>query len=252
VRQAVVRSALIFGLIVAALRGLQQGAGIFIALSAADQSTDPGTVDGQLPTLLLLVGLAGIILFFVNLGLYLLAGMFAARQTGSVGSGSVAGMLAGALAGVVGAAITIGTYATGLQLPGLTGSTPIPPEQYQFFIIVVAVGAVMGVAFDIGYGAGLGALGGLIGRSSYERTHPIPPPMPGIYAPPWVYAPGAYPTPGYGAPSPYSPYMPYSATQPPQLPNEPWPAAYPPPLGYLPPPPPEPAGAASTTDKTAE
>ncbi len=229
-RHPVVRAGLIFGLIVGVLRAADLGAGVAVELVFGNQLSDPQIFASQALPYLLLISLASFLLFFVALALYLLAGVFAARETGGVGSGSIAGLIAGAIAGVIGAAITIGVYASGLNPTTSSLTTPADPSASTVLLIFAIMSSVVGIALDIGFGAGMGALGGLIGKSAYEKGRPAPAAMPGMYVPPWVYAPGAYPPP-YWAPSPYPPYAPY-----PQAGAQ-WPGEYPPPMGYPPPPP---------------
>jgi hypothetical protein len=218
--KAAVRAGLIFGAIVALLRVADQAAGVAVTLSfgGADPTSDPHVFAQGLFTLFL-VSAVGFILFFVNLGLYLWSGTFASRATGSVVTGTIAGMTAGLVAGLAGAAVTIGVYAAGLERftgVGTTGSDSQSPIGFAGLLIAISVFALVGVALDAGIGAGMGALGGLMGKSLYETDHPQPPVAgyPGMYPPPWAY-------PGY-----------------PANPAYPWSGAYPPPpLGVYPPPP---------------
>lgn len=179
------------------------------------------------------------VVFLIELALYFVAGLLTARENGRVGSAAVAGVIAGALAGVVGAIITIATLSL-RPLPTLTAGTNLSPEQLRTFTTVISIiGAVVGLAIAIGIGAGLAALGGLVGRSQFEAAHPAPLMTESYYTPiapapgyP-VHPQGAYP-PAPGAmppaenPSGYPP--PYPPQYPPQYPQAP---------GQYPPPPPE-------------
>lgn len=186
--------------------------------------------------------LLGCVLFFAMLGLTFLAGILAARKTGKVGTGAVAGLIAGGLGALIGG---IGTtlvlafvVAPGLQVPsdGLTTD-----NQMRTILIGGAVFALLlSLVFDGGVGAGMGALGGLIGASRYRKS--LPP------VPAYAYAgyAGYPPYAGYPAHPAYPPYPPYpapgaepnAAPQPGQYPPPGWPPAYPP--AYPPPYPPTP------------
>jgi len=170
--------------------------------------------------------------FLVALALPFIAGMLAARRTGRVGDGSLAGLVtgaAGALFGGVASVVVILTLvAPSLQPP--EGSV-FTPSQLQDILIGGAIfGLVGGLLLDSGLGAGLGALGGLVGRSSYEKANPPayqPPFYP--YAPgqPGAYYPGYSPAPYPGQQYPPSPYAPPPYAPPPyagqQYPAPPYP-----------------------------
>lgn len=166
------------------------------------------------------------IVFLVVVGLYFLAGMMTARENGRVGSGSIAGLIAGALYGVVAATVAVITVQTrGLQGAGASIN---PTTAHSILIVVSIVVVVLAIAFECGIGAGIGALGGLVGRNQYDRTHPAQPMVGSLYtpmAPPPGYPPSGYPPSGYPPAPGYPPsgYPPAPGAYPPP------PAAYPPP-----------------------
>lgn len=139
---------------------------------------------------------------------FLFAGAWPSTETGSISTGTLAGLFAGIFGGIVAGfgevistAMSAGqpaltTGGTGVQL--FTGYTVI------FFVIVLAVGA----------GAGVGAIGGLIGQSiSKVRPQPAPQPAP-VYAQPLM----PYP---YAAPQPMPAPMPVPQTPQVPLPQQP-------------------------------
>ena len=102
---------------------------------------------------------------------FLLAGMFASKQTGRVRAGSLAGLVAGLTAGIIAWA---GTWAWALiagQIdmgPGLmTVLNQLPLE-------------AISLVFLLGIGAGIATLGGLIGTMMKAKEPPAGDP---IYAP---------------------------------------------------------------------
>ncbi len=213
----------------------------------------------------------GALAFLATLALLFLAGMFTARQNSRVGSATIAGLIAGAIGGLVSGIIVV----IGLSF----GSIPPTPASSGLHItrsVLILAGvfvAILFLLFYIALGAGVGAIGGLIGRTYYRSRHPAPSyqesmyqgyPQPGAYPPPGGYPypqPGAYPPPGEypypppgGYPPPPQPYpQPYPPQQPqehlpqypPQYPPHEQPAQYPPqqpqqqPQEHLPPYPPQ-------------
>src|SRR5215469_4947625 len=200
------------------------------------------------------------VFFLVDLALFFVAGMMTARQTGTVGTGTMAGLIAGLGVGIVGAVFAVisvvaakpGTYTAGF--PTGTG-----PQLSQSFIVTASIlSSIIRVLLFAGLGAGLGALGALAGRDASPAARanaggfayypPPPPPPPGAgypggysYPPsgPSGSAPSGYPpsgASGYPVPPGYPP--PQGAFAPP--PGYPPPPAYPPQPGTYPPPPPPP------------
>ncbi len=171
------------------------------------RSTNPG-----------LVLILDLVIFIVALVFYLLAGLFAARQTHKVSTGTIAGLLTGVFQGVPGlVATTIITVTTVDTLRRTTQSlinNMNVPFHYTNGIIIAGqiIGGVIGLAFAIGLGAGLGALGGLIGRGKVQQQQPYMPYPPQPYPPYGAVPPYPYP------PQPGQPYqgMPSYPSYPPQ------------------------------------
>lgn len=160
------------------------------ALGTPPAAGDPEAARAYLekagPTLLLLAGF-GIVFFVVNVVLFLMAGRSAAKQTGTVGSGAIAGLIAGVLGGIVGAIIEIVLSAAGISTSPSSTGTVLSASA----LLAITIGAaIFGILIDAGIGAGLGALGGLMGRSAFQATAATTPMgVPGAYPPP----PGGYP-----------------------------------------------------------
>ena len=173
-----------------------------------------------------LLGL-GCLFFLIEVSLFFLAGMFTARENGRVGSAAIAGLIAGVVYAVIAAIVEVitlnGRFAQ--ILPNASAA-----RLQSIFIVVAIIVVLLVFVFSGGIGAGIAALGGLVGRSQYERTH-TPPLMQGsMYTP---MAPMGGQPPAGSSQTPYPPtYMPpnQSANFPPP-PNQS--ADYPPP----PPPP---------------
>jgi hypothetical protein len=153
-----------------------------------------------------------------TLGVLFWVGVVPARTSGRAASGAGPGAVAGACTG---AGVLLGLLVDGTQ----NGTIPPPSGTvsalgYALGVLILLAGAA---AFFACLGAGLGALGGLVGRGEFARRYP---------------SPSAYPA--YPSPSGYPPYPPYpTAGAPPYVPG--WPPSagdgpsptYP---GYSPPP----------------
>lgn len=139
----------------------------------------------------------------VYLAILFVAGMMTARKTGSVGAASLTGLVAGLVGAVVGSGIglilVMTVIAPQIQLPA---DSPLTQSQMQAILIG---GAVLGIVFALvlegGFGAGVAALGGLVGRNTYQQANP-PQVYQGSFYP--GAAAGAYPNPQYPAPPPYA------------------------------------------------
>lgn len=202
-----VRYGLIFGGILAALDIING-----IISIATGSSATAFTPDGSQSSAMASALGIGCLFFLIELALFFVAGMLAAKQTARVGTGSVAGLIAGATGGIIGLIFTIIRVAA---LPASYYQAVVDRAQSQGGSITLAqaqaAGTVVGIVFAIivyliviGIGAGLGALGGLVGRGQAPR----PPytesmysgyPQPGAYPPPPGYPmpQGTYPQPGY-------------------------------------------------------
>jgi hypothetical protein len=113
------------------------------------------------------------VILLVELLLLFLAGRAASARTGTVGAGSLAGLLAGAIAGTVGAVISIVRVAvdpSAIRDAALKSNPNVDPSVLtdQFILVTGIVGAALGLLFLLGLGAGVGALGGLLGRQNYQ------------------------------------------------------------------------------------
>lgn len=166
----------------------------------------------------------------INLALLLVAGMFAARQTGKVGSGAIAGLIAGALGSLINAiASAVIIFLT--VAPIVPAGTNLTQSQYDsFYRIGVIIGVALFILVYLGLGAGIGAIGGLIGRGQYKPPFTAPAPGYGGYGAPsgaYGYPPQQQPG-GYPSAPPQNPYPQYPQ-QPPQYPQQPpqYPPQYP-------------------------
>lgn len=197
-------------------------------------------------------GFAALECLYVLLTLVVLfvAGILASRQTAKVATGVLAGLFAGLIGGVTLTVFIIiwgATVSTDqiVRVLNSSNSSLGSSDPRSVALLVSFIFAVVAIVFLTGVGAGLGALGGLIGRAQAPAhlryagmpfppgAYPGYPPAPGAYGPPMGYPPAGYPPAGYPQPGQYPPPGAY-----------PPPAAYPPPPGYpqasgsFPPPPP--------------
>ena len=214
-RGLIFRNGLIFGAIIAAIAlanvflSWQLGAYSVLAQAGSGAAT-PATINGG-------TTLLGCAIYLVDLGLLFVAGMLTARKTGSVGAASLTGLVAGIIGALVGSGIALvlimTVIAPQLQVPA---DSSISQTQLQTIIIGGAIFAiVIALIVDGGFGAGLGALGGLVGRNAYEKANP-PQPYQQSFYPGAVGQPGAYPPP-----------PPYAGPQYPAAPQYPGQADYP-------------------------
>ncbi|HVU69743.1 MAG TPA: hypothetical protein VHD63_21600 [Ktedonobacteraceae bacterium] len=165
--------------------------------------------------------LLSVLSFLTGLAAYFCSGILAARQNGKVKTGTFAGMWTGAVYGVIGLIVSIGlflqvTYPRLIDVAASSGLYTDNIEAYKTGAMIGGIGsAVFGVFFAIGLGAGLGALGGLVGRNM-SPFKPLPAVQ--VYA---VY-PGQ-PAPYIpGQPVPIVPGQPYAPSQPvPYVPGSP-------------------------------
>jgi hypothetical protein len=128
--------------------------------------------------------------FLLSVVLFIFTGIFAARETGRTGTGALAGLAAGSIGGV--GALIVTLVITALNMSALlreaqsaANSVELGFEYTSDFILATAVIlAVIGLLFAVGLGAGVGALGGLIGKRQApppmqnHRQAPLPPPIP--------------------------------------------------------------------------
>ena len=204
-----VRNGLIFGAILAALglvnTAIQVAAGAYHVVASGASGIATVNVTNSGPTALL-----GCVLFIAMLALTFLACLLTARGTGKVGSGSLAGLVAGIIGSLLGSVIStivlVILVAPGLQPPP---GVSITTSQIQTLFATVTIGAAfLGLLLDAGLGAGMGAIGGVIGaNSSPFRDNKALPPLPQA---PMPYGPGYPNYPGY----PANPNYPAGQTQP--------------------------------------
>ena len=209
---------LIFGLILAVIETLILLINTFV-----------NSPSNQIGLDLILIG-AG---FLLGLAAYLVAGILATRKTGRVSTGTLAGLWTGTTYGAIVLVVSMVLFFS-INLPRLLAIEAIShPEvdqnAYRIGAIAGGVGyAIFGILFAIGLGAGLGALGGLIGRGSFKASQPAYPipEQPAPYQPyPYpLYPAEQYPPnptqnaqnpPGQNAPYPIQPYpnQPYPPNQ---------------------------------------
>lgn len=221
---------LIFGGVLALIS--LANSGIQYATGAYSQMGDPVTAQAHMGTNFL-VGCGG---FLVEVAIYFFTGMLASRENGRVGTGALAGLIAAAVGTIIGGIVAVVVLANvSLTPPANSGLDPAQFASLMHTIIVAA--AVLGILIGLGFGTGIAALGGLVGRGRYEASHPLQPGMGSMYAPmgpggaPYPYggAPGAYPPPA--APGYYPPSNPATGA-PYQYPPAPYPPA--PPASYAP------------------
>lgn len=89
--------------------------------------------------------------------------LFAARQTGRVGTGALVGLVAGLIGRVLFVIIQIAT--NGQQITQALNRAGISPGELNTADVVgIVLGLIVTVALELGLGAGFGALGGLVWR----------------------------------------------------------------------------------------
>ena len=122
--------------------------------------------------------IVGIIAFLVELGLYAFAGYRASAITGKTGTGAIAGLFTGLFGGLIGAVTSIILLflfvdTTRIRALSLATSAAIRQIYTNSFIITTGLlAALLGLALAIGYGAGLGAIGGLLGKRRAPQAQP--------------------------------------------------------------------------------
>lgn len=170
--------------------------------------------------------------FLVPIVALLLAGLLAARRTGRVSTGTLAGLWAG----FIGTLIAFAVIAIALEtvhhadfIRGVMSNPRVNPQNAEQtgWLGLAIIGGIL-VIVGIGLGAGLGALGGLIGKTVSPLVQRPYPPAP-------VYLQTPYPAPQ----SPYQPPL-YPPQQPPPYQSSPYPPQQPPPYQPPPYPPPQP------------
>jgi len=165
----------------------------------------------------LLVLLLNILLW---LGLFFWAGARAAKQTGRVGIGSLTGLVTAVFAGFI---ALIALIINGLAQASLISQQladvyarqgqAVPHNLTGIVLAGLIIGGAILWVLGIGTGAGMGALGGLLGRSQSTVVPPMGPANPAYGQPPMQ--------PPYPPPPSYIPqYPPPYQNQPPQWPQQ--------------------------------
>jgi hypothetical protein len=190
---------------------------VHIGLSLLNQSfPQPGVA--------LLVLLLDVLIW---LGVFFWAGARGAKQTGSVGTGSLTGLVTAVFAGIIALIymiVNVWIFAS------FSGQQPVSDSSDRVSLAVasnlagtillgVIIGGIILWLLGLGTGAGVGALGGLLGRSQSTVVPPTGPTNPGYgYGQPPMQPlyPPPYPPP-YAPPYPPSSMPPYP-TQPSQWP----------------------------------
>jgi hypothetical protein len=164
-----------------------------------------------------------LLIVLVWLAVFFWAGARGAKQTGRVGTGALTGLMTAVFAGfiaLIGLLVT-----TSIQMSSSSSSTIQLLNDYyhrQGLNVTITPASIIGLIalcgtilwlLGIGMGAGLGSLGGLLGRS---QSTVVPP----------ASAYPVYPPYGYGQPPMQPPYPP-TYTPPPPYPNQPSQPPYP-------------------------
>jgi hypothetical protein len=165
-----------------------------------------------------------ILSFLTGLAAYFVSGILAVKQTGRVRTGTFAGMWAGGIYGTIDFVLSLILFFAVNMTKELNaainaGAYTDNIDAYKTGLIIGSVLiAFFGLCFAIGLGAGLGALGGLIGRniSPYKQVQIASAALP-VYSP----YPGqpAYPFPGQPV-YPAQTYYPGQVAAPPPLSSE--------------------------------
>ncbi|MGO8949702.1 MAG: hypothetical protein ACLQUY_19025 [Ktedonobacterales bacterium] len=170
-----VRNGLIFGAILAAVNILnvfiQWMSGSYQAIAQASSGSTTTFTSGSL---------FGCLAFLAGLALSFIAGMNTVSVTGRLGSGAIAGLVTGVVGELVGGVLGL-IVILALVLPNLPTptSTNLTAPQIDGVIVGGALlGLVLGLVVDGVIGAGLGYLGGLVGKNNYNRPEALPPEPP--------------------------------------------------------------------------
>jgi hypothetical protein len=174
-----VRAGIRYGLIIAVIGLILQVIVIFVTRAVGD----PGHIaDKQAaqdfllkvaPYLLLAAG-ASIVALIADIVLCVLAGRGAARLTGTVSSGALAGLVTGLVSEFIGLVISVALSAAGVsttpRIPIVDRATSavtiqVPPTTSS----ILTNGIVSLIVISL-LAAGVGALGGLIGRGAYQNA----------------------------------------------------------------------------------
>ena len=213
-RGLIFRNGLIFGGIIAAIAL----ANVFISwqLGAYNVFSQVGS-GATTPTVNGTTTLLGCAIYLVDLALLFVAGMLTARKTGSVGAASLTGLVAGIIGALIGSGIALVLIMTVIAptdtcTRGQFDLTEPDASHHHWRGDLRRRHRA-----DSGWRLwrGIGALGGLVGRNTYQQANP-PQPYQQSFYPGAVGQPGAYPPP-----------PPYAGPQYPAAPQYPSQADYP-------------------------
>jgi hypothetical protein len=238
----VLRNSFIFGGILAGLNVVN----LVVLVATGSYTVSSQVVDGSTTVSLDNSGVSTLLscfLFLVALALSFIAGMLTARASGKVGGATLAGLLSGLFGTLIGGLIGLVLIVV-IAFPNVTappGSTLTVGQMQALLAGAASVALVFGLVVNAGAGAGTGALGGLVGRSSYRSPVPAyqPYPYPGMPAlgsqplypypqvPDWTQPPGGYSQPNYPQPNYPGPAYPQA-----NYPGSPYPQPSYPPSNY--------------------
>jgi hypothetical protein len=117
----------------------------------------------------------GCVIFLVRVGILFVAGMMTAKVSGSARGASATGLIAGLVgsffSGVVSLILIYALWSPSIPIPAGSGITQ---EEVQSVVLAGgAIASLVGLVIDGGIGAGVAALGGLVGRAAYEPDDPL-------------------------------------------------------------------------------
>ena len=112
---------------------------------------------------------------------FIVIGLFAARQTGRVRTGALVGLVAGLIGGLIGRVlfVIIQIATNGQQITQALNQADISlGELNTADVVVIVIALIFLVALELGLGASIGALGGLVGRRQSPPVASTPSPAP--------------------------------------------------------------------------
>ena len=207
------RNGLIFGAILAAVNILS----VIIQWVTGSYQATAQAASGN-TTAISATSLLGCFTFLIALALAFIAGMKTVSTTGRVGTGAIAGLITGLvgelIGGILGVILVIALVTPHLTMPA--GSNLTVGQMHAFIVGTAIAALILGLIIDGGIGAGLGAIGGLLGKGNYRG------PEQGYQE---TYYPGGadqmgYPPPGGYPPPPRGGYPP-PPTPPPEATHRP-------------------------------
>jgi hypothetical protein len=223
------RYGLIFGLSLAAIEAIILVINALVSNTNADSIRSGGNAGAAIGLALIFSGIG----FLLGLAAYFVSGIMAAGKTGRVATGTLAGLWTGLFYGIIGFIVNLAVFFT-ITLPKVEAlsSSLYNGDAYKTGLVFGTVGgSVFGVDLAVGYGAGLGALGGLIGKNN-AKVAPAQPAYP--HYPPYQAQPYSDPYSAQGQPLQVPPYpgQPYPGQKPQQYPQQPYANPYSPQSPY--------------------